>query len=220
MKDDCVYSLVLGSKSPRRKELLGWLKIPFIIEVADCQETSNFVDPQDVAMDIARQKGLAVYQVICNKSILKIKNPLIVASDTIVVVDNEILGKPQNKKNAVAMLLKLAGRTHTVITGVHIGTKDIESGEYREKVFFTQTKVTFNNISQDLLNNYIDSGESMDKAGAYGIQGQSLTFISNVEGSYSNVVGFPLAEFIDELKDFLGHKGDTTGEWRKMMRMV
>ncbi|OFZ53586.1 MAG: hypothetical protein A2328_04125 [Bdellovibrionales bacterium RIFOXYB2_FULL_36_6] len=114
--------------------------------------------------------------------------------------------------------MRLSNREHDVITAVYLGKYNQCMQDGCGKVFSCKTKVHFKKIDQDLLQNYLDSGDSMDKAGAYGIQGQSLTFIDRIEGSYSNVVGFPLDMFIDELKNFLGHPGETAGQWRKKIR--
>ena len=116
------------------------------------------------------------------------------------------------------MLQELAGGVHQVVTGVHISKFDIDQLKYKERQFYIATDVEFDNISDDLLDIYLKSEDSLDKAGAYGIQGQALTFISKVNGSYSNVVGFPLSEFVDQLKDFLGYPNDQTGGWRKVFK--
>jgi len=104
------------------------------------------------------------------------------------------------------MLLELQGETHEVITAVYMGRQDLDSGEFLHSAFYCTSKVTFNAIPDDILDHYLKTGDSLDKAGAYGIQGPGLTFISHLEGSYSNVVGFPLAEFIKQLKEFLGEE--------------
>ncbi|MCK5072303.1 MAG: septum formation protein Maf [Bacteriovoracaceae bacterium] len=212
-----LYTLVLGSKSPRREELLGWTGLDFKIKPAHIDEKSLFNTPREIAQDIAARKGEAVM-----KECLKIEGtgknyfPLVVASDTIVCIGDEILGKPGNIDEAKKMLLKLSGTTHLVITAVWFGRLDIETGRELNEVFSSETDVTFRDIDDDLLERYLDSEESLDKAGAYGIQGQALTFVSHINGSYSNVVGFPLDEMIFELKNFLNYSDDFSGEWRKL----
>lgn len=191
------YKLVLGSQSPRRKELLSWLNIPFEIVTANLDEVSNEEDVEEVAMDIAYQKGKAVFDKINSE------NVFVISSDTIVVLDGKIYGKPSDREDAKRILLELSGRTHQVITGVTFLFRD-ENIKIREHRFYDSTEVTFNEITPNLMENYLNTNDSLDKAGAYGIQGPSLTFISKVNGSYSNVVGFPLDKVISELEIVLG----------------
>ena len=198
------FSLVLGSQSPRRKELLSWLNVPFKILTADLAEISHEVDSKEIAMDIASQKAHAVLA-----QATQITNPFIISSDTIVVLDNKLYGKPKDREDARAILSELSDRTHQVITGVSFLFHDIQTNKLREHRFFDSTEVTFNEITKELMDHYIATGDSLDKAGAYGIQGPSLTFISKVNGSYSNVVGFPLDKVVSELSIVLGDN------WRK-----
>lgn len=191
------FKLILGSQSPRRKELLSWLNIKYEIITADLDEVSTEVEPQKIALDLALQKAQAVYEKCDQK-----ENNFVIAADTIVVFKNQIYGKPKDRKDAERILSELSGKTHQVITGVCF----LYNGNTH--VFFDQTDVTFNSISSDLMKNYLDTNDSLDKAGAYGIQGPSLTFISKLNGSYSNVVGFPLDKVITELQHCLG------GQWR------
>lgn len=192
------YKLVLGSQSPRRKELLGWLNINFQIKSVDLAEISHETDPEEVAMDIAHQKGKAVFD-----SYGAEENVFVISSDTIVVLENKIYGKPKDREDAKKILSELSDRTHFVITGVTFLFRNDE-GKVREHRFYDQTDVTFNEITPDLMENYLNTNDSLDKAGAYGIQGPSLTFISKVNGSYSNVVGFPLDKVVSELAIVLG----------------
>lgn len=185
------YQLILASQSPRRKELLGWLNIPFEIRPADIDEEIDERDPQKMVETLALAKAQATL------AISPEANPLIIASDTTVFLGQTIFSKPSDRQHARKILLELSGQTHTVFTAVSILTRE------RSYSFSVATKVTFQKITEDLMAPYLESGDSLDKAGAYGIQGMGLTFVKSVEGSYSNVVGFPLAEFIDELKGFL-----------------
>lgn len=198
-------SLILGSQSPRRKELLSWINIPYTIRTADLDEISNETDPSRVAVDLASQKARAVFEKIATE----LEFPFVISSDTIVVLDGKIYGKPKDRAEAQSILSELSDRTHQVITGVSFLFKDLESEKSREHLFYDSTEVTFNEITPDLMDAYLATGDSMDKAGAYGIQGPSLTFISKVNGSYSNVVGFPLDKIVNELKIILGE------DWRK-----
>ncbi len=193
-------SLILGSQSPRRKELLSWINIPFAIVVADLDEVSTETEPYRIAEDIASQKGHAVFEKIASET----PAPFIISSDTIVVLNDKIYGKPKDRRDAELILTELSDRTHQVITGVSFIFKDLFTGKIREHLFYDFTEVTFSEITPDLMQEYLATGDSLDKAGAYGIQGAGLTFISRVNGSYSNVVGFPLDKVINELKIILG----------------
>lgn len=193
------YQLVLGSQSPRRKELLSWLNIPFIIKTADLDEVSLEEEPKEVAMDLALQKARAV------ESNLSLPHAFIVASDTIVVLGNTIYNKPKDRADARRILLELAGKTHQVITGVCFQFTD-HQGKKREHRFYDETLVTFDEIDEVTLENYLNTNDPLDKAGAYGIQGPGLTFIANVNGSYSNVVGFPLNRVKEEMTILLGNE--------------
>lgn len=205
MESDKKYTLILGSQSPRRKELLSWLNVPFKIVTADLDEVSREKDPVEVALDLASQKAHAVFEKVQNENL-----PFVIASDTIVVLDEKIYGKPKDKAEARSILYELSDKTHLVITGVSFLFKDSSSGRVKEHRFYDSTEVTFNEITGELMDNYIATGDSLDKAGAYGIQGPSLTFISRVNGSYSNVVGFPLDKVVIELGIILG------AGWRKL----
>lgn len=198
------FTLILGSQSPRRKELLSWLNIPFKILTADLDEVSNETQSEKIAMDIASQKAHAVL-----KQGAEVVKPFIISSDTIVVLDNKLYGKPKDKDDARRILTELSDQTHEVITGVSFLFLDPNTKKIREHLFYDSTEVTFNQITPELMDHYIATGDSLDKAGAYGIQGPSLTFISKVNGSYSNVVGFPLDKIVSELSIILGDG------WRK-----
>jgi septum formation protein len=201
MGKDKKYRLVLGSQSPRRKELLGWIDVPFDIITSQAEEHSDAKDPVKYCEDIAHIKGQDVFSKLEDKS-----SSLVVSSDTMVFLGDEILGKPKDRNQAKEMLQMLSGQTHKVVTSVLLKTAE------KEKVFSIESHVTFDNIDPKTLELYLDSEESLDKAGAYGIQGKGLIFISHLEGSYSNVVGFPLNDFIRELKIFLEVGSD---DWRQ-----
>lgn len=192
------FALILGSQSPRRKELLSWLKVPFTIVTADLEEISHEKNPEDIATDLASQKARAVKEKINGHS-----KPFIIASDTIVVLNGKLYGKPSDVEDARNILSELSGKTHEVITGVSFLFQET-NGKWREHLFYDRTEVTFNEITPHLMQAYLDTRDSLDKAGAYGIQGPSLTFISKINGSYSNVVGFPLDKIVSELEILLG----------------
>lgn len=205
MKENKQHNLILASNSPRRKELLGWLDIPFQIIGSNIEEISKEENPRDLAIDLAVQKGDAVWKELNDAHG---EYPFVVSSDTIVVLGNRVYGKPANREEAKEMLLSLSGKEHQVITSVYMKTRSLETEEVICRKFAVETDVTFSKITEDLLTPYLDSKESMDKAGAYGIQGKGLVFVQSLKGSYSNVVGFPLAEFIDEFRKFLSQNGE------------
>lgn len=196
------YHLVLASQSPRRKELLQDCYLPFSIEPSHNDEITKELTPQKIVEDLAKQKAYDVW------SSTKVKSPFILAADTIVVFENKVLGKPKDREDAAKILMSLSGRTHTVFTGVYLKTQK------QEKVFSIATDVTFAHISKDLLHHYLDTEDSLDKAGAYGIQKFSQGFIKEISGSYSNVVGLPVYHVLEEIKNFFPDKKEN-GEWRK-----
>ncbi|HXH29805.1 MAG TPA: Maf family protein [Bacteriovoracaceae bacterium] len=191
--------LILASASPRRKELLGHLKLPFEIRTCDVCEESAQTDPAAFSSEIAEKKAEAVVHVLQQGD--PGKNFLVVSADTIVSLGEKIYGKPQNVAQARQFLSELSGRTHSVFTAVCV--KLIGPAATTGFSFVDESRVTFDEISPELLERYLATGDSLDKAGAYGIQGPSLTFISNVSGSYANVVGFPLSRFVSETEKFL-----------------
>ena len=213
MKEDKkLYSLILASNSPRRKELLGWLDIPFQVIGSNIEEHSEEENPKDFAIDLAVQKGEAVWADL-NES--HGEYPFVVSSDTIVVLGKRIYGKPETREDAKEMLLSLSAKEHKVITSVFMKARSVKTNEIISSKFAIETDVTFSEVSEDILDPYLDSEESMDKAGAYGIQGKGLVFVESLKGSYSNVVGFPLAEYLEEMR-LLVCEGDLSKklDWR------
>jgi septum formation protein len=172
--------LVLASASPRRQELLHNAGIEFVVHPANLPEIPRAGElPRAFAERMAREKALAV-------GAQRLKD-LVLGADTVVVVDGEILGKPRDAADATRMLRLLSGREHEVITGVCIagrGTEDTRS---------ETTMVKFRTLSDDEIRSYVATGEPMDKAGAYAIQGIASRWISRIEGDYFNVVGLPVA---------------------------
>lgn len=181
--------LILASKSPRRIELLKLGGFSYEIIPAISEEKINpMLTPPETAVSLACQKAREVSQ--------KYKNDTIIGADTIVVYDGEIMGKPVNKADAFRMLKKLSGNTHSVITGVCIIKGDKESS------FYEETKVQFYSLSDEEISSYIETGEPMDKAGAYGIQEKGSLLVKKIDGDYFNVVGLPLSRFVREYKAF------------------
>lgn len=193
--------LILASGSPRRKELLSYLNIPFEIVTSHVSEDFDLsAKPSDIAMDLAKRKAVAVKELMSGPAV-------ILAADTIVILNGEILNKPQNELEAKKMLLKLSGKEHSVITGVSLllkGVKELPTNK-KESFFFCESKVIFEQIDSDLLKDYLKTGESLDKAGAYGIQGASLPFVKEIYGSYSNIVGLPINQVYQKMKILLGN---------------
>ena len=178
--------IILASASPRRKEILELADLEFDVMPSDAQEITTKTAPTDVVMELASIKAKDIYK----KSE---KQSMIVGADTVVAYQGQILGKPTDEADAKRMLTMLSGQTHEVYTGVCV----IEDG--KTKTFYEETKVTFYEISDEQIDYYIKTGEPMDKAGSYGIQGKAAVFIKGIEGDYYNVVGFPIARFLQEI---------------------
>jgi septum formation protein len=178
--------LVLASASPRRQELLRNAGISFTVQPADVDETPLPGEPpRECAERLARDKALAVWRLR--------PQDVVLGADTIVVVDEAILGKPIDPADAARMLRQLSGRVHRVITGVCV-VEAAATGENRELRNASETTlVTMNDLSDDEIRDYVATGEPMDKAGAYAIQGMASRWIPRIEGDYSNVVGLPVA---------------------------
>ena len=180
--------IILASQSPRRKELLGLLNIPFTVRVADIDETLRSDLPLEEAVaQLSRRKAEAVDPQ---------ENRLIIAADTIVVVDDRVLGKPKDADDAVQMLNLLSGRTHRVMTGLTV------LGQNTCVSHTEVTEVTFRKLTRQEILAYVQSGEPMDKAGSYGIQGSAAPFVQSICGDYYNVVGLPVCRLSQILKQF------------------
>lgn len=172
--------IILASASPRRQELLQRMGLDFIIRTAPHDETMNlFSTPSDEVARVSRLKAQAVYP-LCHE------DDIIVAADTIVVCDGRIMGKPRSENDAFSMLRRLSGREHQVMTGL-----TVTQGDSTETVTVTTT-LRFRPLSDTEIRNYIATGEPMDKAGAYGIQGIASMFVIGLDGDYYNVMGLPV----------------------------
>lgn len=182
--------LILASQSPRRKELLQMANISFEIAISHTDEHFPPELPtKEIPIYIAQQKAIAV-----QKKLGSIDIPIL-AADTIVTIDGEILGKPKNEQTAQSYLQKLSGRTHDVITGVVILYPD-----GKEKAFSETTRVTFYTLTLQQIKYYIEHYKPFDKAGAYGIQEWiGVVGIQSIEGDYYNVVGLPVSRILQEL---------------------
>ncbi len=186
------YDIILASNSPRRKELLGGLGIPYRVSVMpDIDETyPDTLHGEEIALHIARKKADAYREKMT-------ENTLLITADTVVWLDDKVYGKPTDKKEACAMLHALSGRCHTVTTGVAIYTKE------KEVSFAVSTEVSFATLTDEEINHYVEHFRPYDKAGAYGIQEWiGYVGVNGINGSYFNVMGLPIHRLYQELKSF------------------
>lgn len=189
---------ILASASPRRKELLTQAGITFEVLPPSVEETITKSNPCDVVMELASQKADDVYRHLSVKNKMPASEDLtVIGADTIVVYRDEILGKPADKSEAYDMLSLLADRTHQVYTGVSLIIRKKEKESHR--TFYEKTDVTLYPIAKEDLHAYVDSGDPLDKAGAYGIQGSFAIHIKGISGEYNNVVGLPIGRLYQEL---------------------
>ena len=186
-------SLVLASASPRRRDLLSRLEVPFATLPAEIAERPRPGEaPREMAERLAREKAQAVVA-----RLGPTPRRVVLGSDTIVVLGEEVLGKPRDPEHALTLLRKLCGRTHRVMTGIAVVESD--TGHARSRV--VESRVTLREVEDAELRDYVATGESLDKAGAYALQGAGRRFIAAVEGSETNVIGLPLEETLAMLQD-------------------
>ena len=182
--------LILASSSPRRKELLELLGIPFQVRVSDVEETyQDGLQPEEIVMELARIKSIAVAETN--------KKSIVIGADTIVVSDGKVLGKPADKEEAISTLRQLSGKVHQVYTGVAL----IKTGNTH--LFYEKTDVEFWPLEEKQIEQYVLTGEPFDKAGSYGIQGYGSLLVKRIEGDYFTVVGLPVSRLNRELKDIM-----------------
>lgn len=181
-------SFILASASPRRRELLSLITEDFTVKVSDIEEKTDVaLSPEETVKELARQKGEAVFSLYPEETVI--------AADTVVVLDGKILGKPEDEKDAFSMLRSLSGKSHFVVTGVFVADKN-------KKIIFSQkTEVTFFELTDKEILDYIATKEPFDKAGAYGIQGKGSVLVKGINGDYFNVVGLPVAKLNKVLKE-------------------
>ena len=183
--------IILASASPRRQQLLSQLGLKFSVEPSCLDENLNYkLDFGPLVAEMAFKKAMAVAK--------RHEIGLVLGADTIVVLDDMILGKPSTFKEAEEMLRNLSGRWHKVFTGVSL----VDAATKRHIKEFEESRVKFKVLSSLEIQNYIKTGEPMDKAGAYGIQGKGALFIEKIEGDYYNIVGLPLFKLSQMLKHF------------------
>lgn len=205
-------AIVLASGSLRRKELLEQVGIPFIVDVEEIDEDLDIANPMELTKELSNRKVQAVLS--------RHPNEWVLGADTVVFYDGEILGKPKDEREAFDMLCMLAGRTHEVVTGVTMlqseaeqntlddaaeqiasvwADADIQTHSTRKIQFAERTKVRMYDHEREVLWAYVATGEPLDKAGAYGIQGKGAILVERIEGDYNNVVGLPVARVYREL---------------------
>ena len=191
MKNLDNLKVVLASASPRRKELLSLIFNEYDIRPADCDEA--------LPEGIKAQEAVEYLSLIKNKATVEIcgESSLVISADTVVAVDGEILGKPQDKEDARRMIALLSGREHQVFTGVTLSL----NGNF--KTFSEKTDVVFYKLTDKEIEDYISTDEPYDKAGAYGIQGKAGLLVKAVNGDYYNVVGLPVARLKREIMEFI-----------------
>ena len=183
--------VVLASSSPRRKELLEQIGLKFTVDAGEVNEDiSRKPNPTDLVKTISLEKATA--------AAARHPDSIIIAADTIGVLGNKLLGKPRGAAEAVAMLHMMSGKCHSVLTGFTV----LDAGDGRTVSKVVETRVYFKKLSPEEIENYVRSGEPLDKAGAYAIQGIGSSLIDRIEGDYYNVIGLPLYALVNELKKF------------------
>lgn len=182
--------IVLASQSPRRKELLGRMGLEFVTQASKIDESAfDGLEARELVATLSREKAQWIARQLDGET-------LVIGADTVVVRDGAALGKPKDAEDAVEMLLSLSGRDHQVCTGVTVCRGD------RVLTQVEETQVTFRDLTEAEVRQYVSTGEPMDKAGAYGIQGLGGLLVEGIRGDYSNVVGLPVCRLGQMLKDF------------------
>lgn len=182
--------IVLASQSPRRKELLGRMGLEFVTQASKIDESAfDGLEARELVATLSREKAQWIARQVDGET-------LVIGADTVVVRDGAALGKPKDAEDAVAVLLSLSGRDHQVCTGVTVCRGD------RVLTQVEETQVTFRDLTETEVRQYVSTGEPMDKAGAYGIQGLGGLLVEGIRGDYSNVVGLPVCRLGQMLKDF------------------
>lgn len=215
MSESIKKRIILGSASPRRRELLEQIGLEFEIVVSDAREHYKSTRPEDIVRELALMKAEHVAKEVERREKERaeqasipgldtgeahLRNVVILGADTIVVLDGQILGKPSDEEAAFSMLKSLQGRMHQVYTGVAVLNFD-GSGSLRTISHAEETKVYVHEMTDEEIRRYIAAGESMDKAGAYGVQGRFAAYIDRIEGDYYNVVGLPVAYLYHTVKE-------------------
>lgn len=183
--------LILASASPRRKELLSEIidSEKLLISVNSVEEIYTSTDPEEIVKELAILKGLSKSQ--------EFTNDMVVSADTIVFYRDKILGKPKDNADAIATLKLLSGESHSVFSGVAIFING------KIETIVEESVVEFYDLNSEIIKKYVESGEAMDKAGSYGIQGFAKLFVKKISGNYNNIVGFPISKFYNKYKHII-----------------
>ena len=182
--------IILGSASPRRKELLSQIGVPFEVRVSNKEEVYTNTVPKEIVKELALMKAENV------ASEIPARNVIVIGADTIVVLERQILGKPKDEEEAKAMLSRLSGKTHQVMTGVCLLSAD------QRVCFCDVSDVEFYPLTAEEIDAYVATGEPLDKAGAYGIQGEGFFLAKKITGDFYSIMGFPVARVLRALKKF------------------
>lgn len=204
MKSIGHYRFILGSSSPRRHDLLQQIGVKFkVIKPQFDEKRLPGEDPVAYALRNSTSKGLWVAQDLIRQEGAAMVDTFILSADTIVVLNGDVLEKPLDEQNAIDMLSRLSGNTHTVITGMSLTLID-RSQQVTERSRIVKSQVTIKPMVREEIVAYVRTGEPMDKAGSYAIQGKGAYMVSRIDGSYTNVVGLPLSDFVDLLENEFG----------------
>lgn len=185
--------IILASASPRRRELLEQIGLKFEVKPSRCEEVITKTEPGEIVEELSYQKAADVAQ--------DIDEGIVIGSDTIVWQSGHVMGKPADQAAAKEMLCQIQGKKHSVFTGVTVIVK--EQGQEQTHTFFRETKVEVYPMTEAEILRYIETGEPMDKAGAYGIQGAFAAYVKGIEGDYNTVVGLPVAALWQILKQYI-----------------
>lgn len=207
--------IILASASPRRRELLEQIGLDFEVVTSHVEEQVSSARPDEVVEELSRQKAEAVGEMLrqrvnktnrelpCQKADAAGGELLVIGADTVVSLEGCILGKPGDSGEAFTMLKRLQGREHEVYTGVTLLHRAADAADWTVKCFHACTRVHFYPMTEAEILEYVNTGDPLDKAGAYGIQGFCARYISGIEGDYNNVVGLPMGMLYQEIKELL-----------------
>lgn len=190
--------IILASSSPRRKDIMEQVGIPFEVRVSEVDENIGIKKPDSLVKSLSKLKAMAVLKEIIKED--KNAEFAVIGADTVVALGDEILGKPKDDADAKRMIKAQSGQKSAVYTGVTVLIR--KDGKTVRETFAVKTKIEMAEISEDCIDTYIASGESRDKAGAYGIQGRFAQYVKKIEGDYYNIVGFPICPIADCLRRY------------------
>ena len=196
----CMKKIILGSASPRRRELLAQIGLDFTVVTSDCEEKVTSTVPANVVQELSLMKAKDVFEKVCRgeTGVTTPSEVLVIGADTIVALENEILGKPHSKENAISMLNHLQGAIHQVYTSVSFVWE--EKGQVMTHTFYEKTDVEVLPMTEQEILYYVGLDTCMDKAGAYGIQNEFACFVKGIHGDYNSVVGLPVGRVYQELQ--------------------